>query len=74
MFKGLEIPVDDTFLVRGFEALGNLECNVECGLYRHGAGGQKLRQRVAFDKLKNQKSSAIVFFKAVDGSNVRVVE
>ena len=69
-----EIAMNDAFVVRCRESLGDLRAVLHCKAQREGAAGEFLPQRVAFETLRNQKWRAVMLANVVDGKDVGVVE
>ncbi len=71
---GLQVPVDDPLLVRGGEAVGDLERVVDRLALRELAAGEDRAQRLAFEELLDDVGRAVVLADVVDGGDVGVVE
>ena len=71
---GLEIAVDDASLVGGFQRLGDLFGDRQCFVEGNLPLLDAICQRWAFDEFEHQRSHAVSFFEAVDGSDVRMVQ
>jgi hypothetical protein len=71
--RGLEIAMDNAVLVRGVERVGDLTREGK-GLRDGQRYAESFGQRVALDELEHQRGHAGLLFKAVDGSDVRMVE
>ena len=66
--------MDDAFLVRGLERLGDLARDGE-GLGERQAGRARGDRRAsAFDQFEDQRGDAIRFFQPIDRADVRVIE
>ena len=50
---GLQVPVNDTLLVRGFEGFGDLPGNRKCFVEWNRSLGDPVRQRWAFDQFQH---------------------
>jgi hypothetical protein len=72
--RGLQIAVDDAFLVSGLEGIGDLPSN--CERIRNGDRTieHTIRQCLAFDELEDQGTNPLALFKAMDSADVRVIE
>src|SRR5688572_9383213 len=55
----LQIAVDDSFVMRGGEAAGNLD-GITDGSLEAGAGGQRIAQSFPLEQLGHQKGRAVV--------------
>ena len=66
--------MDDPFLVRGLERLGDLACDRERLGNRQRSALQAIGQRRSLDQLEDQRRDAVGFFETVDGADVRVIE
>ena len=73
---GLQVPVDDPLLVRGGEAVDDLERVVDRSARGELASGDDLAQRLPFQQLLDDVGRARMGVRAdvVDGSDVRVVQ
>ena len=69
-----QVAVNDPLLVRCLERLGDLRRDGQCVLERDRAAPQSLRQILAFDQLHDEGVHITGFFKAVDVSDVRMVQ
>jgi hypothetical protein len=69
---GLEVPMDDPSVVRGREATRDLEAPVDGLLLRDGTGEELRAQRVAFEKLGDRVSDALVSAEVVNREDVRM--
>jgi hypothetical protein len=72
--RRLQVAVDDTGLVGGGEAFGDLGGDAERFGDRQRAAGDALRQVLAADQLHRDEADAVGLVQAVDGGDVRVVE
>ena len=71
---GLQITVDDSRLVRGFERSGDLRKNLVCLVYRQWALRESCSERRPVDELHREREHAVRLFDAVDGGDVGVIE
>ena len=58
----LQVPVNHTFLVRGFEGFGDLDGECEGFFDWDCAAFESFRQRVAFDEFETEKPRGVVLF------------
>ena len=56
--------MNDPFLVRGVEGIGNLSCNRQRFPERHRTAGNAIRQRFAIDELQHERAKFAGFFAA----------
>ena len=70
----LQVAMNDSFLVRSFQSLGNLVGNSQGLVYREGPFGQPPGQRLALGKLHRQEVYAVRFLEVVDRGDVRVID
>ncbi len=70
---GLQVPVDDSLLVRGGEAVDDLERVVDRLALREAAAREGRAQRLAFEELLDDVGRAVVLADVVDGGDVGVV-
>jgi hypothetical protein len=70
----LQIAVDDAFLMRRVERLGDLARNRESLGHRHWPALEAIGKRGSFDELEDQSRDAIALFQPIDGPDVRVIE
>ena len=66
--------MDDAFLVRGFERVGDLTRGDECLLNWHRARRETLDDGLAFDELEHEAADAVGLLQSVDRANVRMVQ
>ena len=66
--------MNDAFLVSCFERFTNVLRNVESLFDGNAAALEALRERLAFDKLENKKTSLVGFLKIVDRCDVWMIE
>jgi hypothetical protein len=66
--------VDDAFVVRGRERVGNRDADVEDAGERQSFSRENLLQALALDKLHGQKLNAGVLFDREQGDDVRMIE
>ena len=71
---GLQVPVNDRFLVSGVERLGDLQRGRERLFQRKGTGPQLVRERLALDELEDEIVHAVDLFESVNGGDVGMVE
>ncbi len=71
---GLQVPVDDPLLVRGGEAVDDLERVVDRLARRERAAREDRAQRLAFEELLDDVGRAVVLADVVDGGDVGVVQ
>ena len=73
---GLQVPMDDPLLVRGFERLGNLLGDREGLVDRDRPARNPIGERRALDKLHHEGRACTpsAFFEPVDLGDVRMVE
>jgi hypothetical protein len=70
----LQIAMDDPFLVRRLERLGDLQRDLQRLADRDRAALQPLGQGLTFDQLHDQKVTAVRFLHAVERGDVWVIE
>ena len=70
----LQIAMDDPFLVRGLERLGDLTGDGERLGDRQRSSTQAIGQRRSLDQFEDQRRDAVRFFETVDRADVRVIE
>ena len=70
----LEVPMNDTLLVRRFEPIGNLLRQKEGFVQRKRTARDPLGEGLALDELHDEELLAFAFFEAVESGDVRVVE
>ena len=66
--------MDDAFLVRGFERLGDLAGDGERLRDRQRAALETIGEHRAFDQFEHQRADTIRFFQPIDRANVRLIE
>jgi hypothetical protein len=66
--------VNDTFLVRCFQCIGNVHCDIERFIDRNRATLNTVRDRFPFDQFHDEESCVVRFLQIVNGGDVRVVE
>jgi hypothetical protein len=71
---GLEIPVDDAFLVSGVERVGDLPGNRERVANGKRPSGHAIRERVPLDELEYEGERAGVFLHPVDRADVWMIQ
>jgi hypothetical protein len=71
---GLQIAMDDAFVVRGLEGLGDLSSDEQGLVHRQRSELQARGEIVAVDELQHEKRLAFRLLEAVDGADVGVVE
>ena len=69
---GLQVAVDDALLVRGGEAVGDLEREVDGLLLRDRPAVEPLAQRLALQQLRDGVGDAILRAEVVDREDVRM--
>src|SRR5262245_14264582 len=74
MFAGFKSRVNDSFLVRRFQCLGNLLPDGERLTDRNRPLGDPVSERRPVDQLQHKGLNAIRFLKAVDAADVRMVQ
>jgi len=52
----LEVAVNDAFLMRGFESLGDLQCELQGSFNGNGTGLNPVSQRLAFHQFKDKEA------------------
>ena len=76
--RGLEIAVNDPFLVRRVESLAICRASVSASSTGNGPSCDTIGQRLAFDELEHERADRAggghVVFHAVDGGDVRMIE
>lgn len=70
----LQIAMDDPFLVRRIERLGNLARDPERFGERQRATRQAIGECRSVDQFENQRGQPIGFLESIDSADVRVVE
>jgi hypothetical protein len=71
---GLDIAMDDSFRVRGFESVGNLNPEIEKLLGLECAAFDAVLERLAFEQLHGDEWLAIVFANFVYGANIGMIQ
>ena len=71
---GLQVPVDDPLLVRGGQAVRDLQRVVDRLARRDASAGERRAQRLAFEQLLHDVGRALVGPDVVDGRDVGVVQ
>ena len=71
---GLQVAVDDPFLVRRGEAVGDLDRLFDRLAHRQRAAGKPGPQRLAFEQLLDDVGRAVVLADVVNGGDVGMVE
>ena len=66
--------MDDAFLVRRLERVGDLSRDARAPRRAAAARRDPFRQRLALDQLQHEGAHAVGLFEAVDRRDVRVVE
>ena len=66
--------MNNTFLVRGIERVGNLDGEIERPPGFKPAGGDNVLQSFAFQALHHDKAAAIVLADVVNGADVRMIQ
>ena len=66
--------MDDSFAVRGFERVGDLNADVEYGLSVERSAGDTVLQRHPIQKFHGDEGLAVLLPDVIDGANVRVAE
>ena len=69
---GLQVPVDDAFLMGGGEAFGNLERVIHSQLLRNRTGVELAAQRLPFQKLHDGIGRPLVGAEVMDREDVRM--
>jgi hypothetical protein len=72
--RRLEIAMDDAFLVRGFERIGDLPRDHQGFVKGDGARREPIRERGAFDQFEDECGCPVRFFEAVDRTDVGMVQ
>ena len=72
--RRFQVPVNDRFVVRGLEAIGNLHEQRNGFVDRDGASRDALGQSLALNELHDQELAAFVLLQAVQGRDIRVIE
>src|SRR5262249_40918711 len=72
--RGLQIAMDDSLFVRGFEGVSDLPADGQRIVERDGTLSDAIRQRRALDQLHHQPVNETGVFDAVDVGDVRVIE
>ena len=72
--RGLQVAVDDSLLVRGFERLGDLTADGDRLVQRDRALRDAVGERGAFDELEDERGAAVALFHTIDGCDVRMVQ
>ena len=71
---GLQIAMDDSFLVRGLDGLRDLHRNGHGLVDGDRASRDPLGERLAFDELHHQKIPPAGFFHTMDRGNVGMIQ
>ena len=66
--------MDDAFLVRGLESIGDLLRGFERFIDRHRPAHETFGQRLAFDQLHHEEMAPLSFLEAVQGGNVGMAQ
>jgi hypothetical protein len=74
MVCGLQIAVNDSFLVRGFESVGNLPGDRESIIERDRTGPDAILKRRSLDELEHQSLRALQLLEPVNGGDVRMIQ
>ena len=72
--RGFQIPVDDAFLVRGFECFGDLSGDGERFINRQRPLADAIREGLAIDQFEDEEVSPVRLVDAVDRADVRMVQ
>src|SRR5437660_9600321 len=67
---GLEIAMNNASLVRSIERVTDLHGDRQCFGDRDGAAPQPITERLSFNEFEDERTDAISFLKAVNGSDV----
>ncbi len=70
----LDVPMDDSFGVRGIKSVRNLNRNVEQLVDGQRAFENALGQRLALEQLHDDEVPALVLGNLMDGANVRMIQ
>src|SRR5262249_39637623 len=72
--RGLQVAMDNTFVVGGFERLGDLPANVERFVDGNGTARHDVCKRFAGNKLQHEELRSVRFRQVVDRPDVRMIE
>ncbi len=72
--RGLQIPMDDSFLVRRLQRFADLLRNPERFIDRNRPSLDALGQRFSIDEFHHQELASAGFFQSVDGRNVGMIQ
>jgi hypothetical protein len=72
--RGLEVPMDDSFFVRGFECLRDLLSDRERLIDGDRPMCNALVQALTVNELEHEELRAVGFFEAVNLGDVRMIE
>ena len=72
--RGLQIPMDDAFFVRRFDALGDVDEQGDRFVHRHWTAGDPFGERLAFHELHRQELPATRFLQSVKRGDVGMIE
>src|SRR6266487_5847191 len=70
----LNIAMDDTFGMGGFESVGNLDTDVEEALKFEWAAKEQLFECLPFQVLHNNEGPSVIFANFVDGADIWMVQ
>jgi hypothetical protein len=70
----LQIPVDDSLLVRRVQSLDDLSGDRQCFAHRYGARREPIGERRALHELEDERRGSGAFFDTIDGRNVGMVQ
>ena len=72
--RGLQVPMHDAFLVRGFERSRDLQRKTQRILDRQRTVFELALERLAFDELHREEPRAVVLVQPIDRRDVRVIQ
>ena len=72
--SGLDVAVDDSLAVGGFESVGNFDRQGEQAIEFHGLGLNQVLQGFAAEAFHHDEEMSVVLADFVDGADVGVVQ
>lgn len=72
--RGLDVPMDDAFFVRGIQSVGQLHAESDCARNRHWPARQNFLERLAFEEFHSDEGSAFVFLDRMDDADAGMVQ
>src|SRR5579859_2443412 len=71
---GLDVAMNDAFLVGGVESVRELNADFDCGFDGLWAAANDQVERFSFQKFESEKSAAVVFLDGVDGADAGMIQ